>query len=694
MRLIRIPLAASRSGIALGLLLCIGLSTPAYAVWNSEDGSLEVRGFIDNATNVRHDYGLTKQRLQGQLELFKQAEPRGPFSDLSLGATFRVSYDAVYDLNSDEYGRGAGGPLYYPAPGNPALFGILATGDPNTPPFPPSTNPAFAGIFSPFTDGAIPLPGVPGGTINSPNNPNEGLRFAAADIYSYQDGGVMLATPVRPCDTDSRGCLHNYMDKTRSELRYKEFNDHWDFIREMWIAGTIPMGDGDDELHMRLGRQQVVWGRTDLFRVLDIVNPMDFSRENLYAEFEDSRIPQAMINLEYRMGATKSLEDLNFQLIYKVESFRPHDLGQGGEPYAILGAGNLFRALGNCWDNGCTVGNFPATSFTVDFPAHSIGIRDVNQPDHSEFGGRIEGVYKGVGFSLNAMYFYSQFPSLRGGIPTDDPFTPAIENVAHPYDIAFDIEFPRLFMIGGSADWYWEKARTSFRVETSYTTGEEYADTSQPDLYSDSDVFRGVIGFDRPTFIPWLNKDRAFLISAQVFYQRLLDYRSYNVNSIGIPVPVDQPYFGKIGFQDWEDNILLTLLIQGNYMNDRLTPQIITAYDTEARAGAIAPSIEYKPNNNWVFKIGLNLKWASKHGAWPADDNRSANPFPAATVPTAPGEAGSCPMPVFQNAPAACTVAFSSLGMSGFEPLGRFRSGPIGTAINEDEIQFTIRYQF
>jgi hypothetical protein len=98
------------------------------------------------------------------------------------------------------------------------------------------------------------------------------------------------------------------------------------------------------------------------------------------------------------------------------------------------------------------------------------------------------------------MYFYSQFPSLRGGIPTDDPFTPAVESVAHPYDIAFDIEFPRLFMVGGSADWYWERARTSFRVETSYTTDEEFADTSKPDLYSESDVFRGVIGF-RPAHL-------------------------------------------------------------------------------------------------------------------------------------------------------------------------------------------------
>ena len=36
----------------------------------------------------------------------------------------------------------------------------------------------------------------------------------------------------------------------------------------------------------------------------------------------------------------------------------------------------------------------------------------------------------------------------------------------------------------------------------------------------------------------------------------------------------------------------------------------------------------------------------------------------------------------------------SSLGVGGFEPLGRFRAGPIGSAINEDEFQLTIRYRF
>jgi hypothetical protein len=661
-----------------GTTACFGLGAPAQAEWKSDDGTLELRGFVDDVTTFRRDTDLTKQRVQGQLEFFKTFTPRGIFSELSLGGVVRASYDATFDINDDEYGDKAGGPLSYSMPDNPAFFSYI---NGFSPPFTPPTNIVYAGIFGPDgtgANGAIPLPGTLG-TINSPSNPNDGLRYAAGDIYGYGDGGVILATPVRPCDEDSRGCLEDYMDKDLNDLRYKEFNDDWDWLREFYVNASIPTTDSGQELNLRIGRQQVVWGRTDLFRVLDVVNPIDFSRENLYAEFEDSRIPQWMINAEYRVGPTSGLEDLNFQLLYKIEDFRPHDLGQGGEPYAILGAGNLFRALANCWDNGCTVGNFPAPGVAVDFPRNSIGIREVDLPNHTEIGGRIEGVYKGVGFSLNALYFYSQFPSLRGGIPTDDPFTPGVESVFHPYDIAFDVEFPRLFMMGGSADWYSEWAKSSFRIELSYTTDEEFADTSKPELYSKSDVFRGVIGFDRPTFIRFLNNDRAFLVSAQLFYQRLLDHETFNVNSLGIPT------LNEIGFQDHEDNILMTLLLQGNYLNDRLTPQILMAYDTQAQAGVVGPSLEYKPTNNWVLKLGFNLKWANDPAAMPADDNRSANPFPPATC---------APAIALSPDPTPCLTAYSSLGVSGFEPLGRFRSGPIGTAVNEDEVQFSVRYQF
>ncbi len=557
-------------------------------------------------------------------------------------------------------------------------------GGPGSSPFTPTTTPSYAGVFGPAVagaNGAIPLPGT-GGTINSVNNPNRGLRFAAEELYDYTDGGTVLATPVRPCDDDSRGCINDYMDRDLNELRFREFNDHWDWLRELYLNMTIPTFGGRNELNLRVGRQQVVWGRTDLFRVLDVVNPIDFGRQNIYAEFEDSRIPQGMINAEYRLGPVAFFEDLNFQLLYKFEEFRPHDLGQGGEPYAILGAGNLFRALKNCWDNGCTVGNFPVTGVAVDFPSGSIGIRDADVPDDEDIGARIEGVFKGVGFSLNALYYRSQFPSLRGGIAVNDPFVgPASgsDPQFYPYNFGFEIEFPRLMMYGASADWYWDWATTSFRIETTYTQDEEFADTSNVNLYNDSDVWRFVFGFDRPTFIPFLNKNRAFLISGQVFYQEILDHNKDSSNSAGFPT------IARIGFQDWAQNVFLTLLVQGNYLNDRLTPQVLAAYDTQAQALVVGPSLEYKPSNNWLFKVLVNWKWTNNNPAEDADDNRTANIFPPATC--APPLLGPPPNP-------ACFSSYSSFGGRGFEPLGRFKSGPIGTAAKEDELQFIVRYQF
>ena len=291
----------------------------------------EFRGFIENATFVRaHGVGISKSRNTLQMELSRAFRPSGLFSQVEINGTFRGSYDAVYDLNDDEFGKNSGGAVSFPAPGNPALFGILATGNPNTPPFPPSTNPSYAGIFSPFTTGAIPLPGVPGGNIGT-NNPNEGLMLLGSDVHNFENGGIVLAYPTRPCDIDSRGCLDGYMAEDKNELRFSEFNGRLDFIRELFLDATIEFADGD-ELGFRIGRQQVVWGRTDLFRVLDVINPVDFSRHNIFDELEDIRIPMGILNVEYRSGASGSFEDLNFQGIWKFEDFRPNNLGQAASP--------------------------------------------------------------------------------------------------------------------------------------------------------------------------------------------------------------------------------------------------------------------------------------------------------------------------------------------------------------------------
>ncbi|MEW8124056.1 MAG: DUF1302 family protein, partial [Candidatus Thiodiazotropha endolucinida] len=549
---------------------CLG--SGQAAAYTSEDGTLQINGFVENATYARRHVGLSKMRNTVQIEGSKDYGAKGSFSNVSFVGTFRATYDAVYDLNDDQFGSEAGGDI-----------GLESIGGAGTTPW---------GASDVST-------GVLGFGFDTGENPNEGLDNLGNALHDTE-GGVGMGVPVRPCDVDSRGCIKDYLDFDESDLKYPEFNDRLDFLREAYIDATMPTESGAT-WNFRLGRQQVVWGRTDLFRVLDVINPVDYSRHNIYDELEDIRIPMWMATGEYRMGATESFDDLNLQFVWNFDEFRPSNLGQGGTPYAILDAGSFFRAMKNCWDNGCSVANFAGGALSTDFPAHVIGIRDVHLPDwslsNSQFGVKLEGDYQGLGFSLNALTYRSQLPSLRGVVDTaDNPFTTDIESQSYDYLIAFDMHFPRVNLLGGSLDFYVDDIKSVFRVEAAYTQGEEFANTLRPELYSESDVFRYVVGWDRPTFIPFLNERRAFLLSAQLFGEYLVDHERETINGI------------EAGIPNWEINHIGTLLIKGWYKNDRVSPQVIMAHDFKAHASVIAPSVDWLISDNLRLTVGANVK--------------------------------------------------------------------------------------
>ena len=671
-----------------GVIACALVFSPGQvSAWNSKDGTLELHGFLDNTYHNRDDYGITKERVRGQIEWSKVFKPTGLFSEFSFHGTLRATYDGVYDLNDDEYGDRSGGSVFGSSSGIPI-------GHAN-------------GLQTPWGHSPVTAnnPGLPGGGgfgFDLLTNPNEGLKKVSSELGVSNNngefgGGLELFTPTRPCNVDSRGCIPGYMDADMDDLRFPEFTDDHGWLREIYIDATMPVNNGD-EINFRIGRQQVVWGRTDLFRVLDQVNPIDFSIQSIYEEFEDSRIPLGIFSAEYRAGAVGAFDDLNLQLLWNFEKFRPNTLGQGGQPYNILLAGDAFRSLKNCWDNGCTVSNFatglvPDGNLSTDFPAHIIGIRDIHLPgwDFDQGGVRLEGVFRSVGFSINAMTFYSQLPSLRGGIESQNPFlapgtphpiVPDPTEVGGTYKVrpfvpAFDIHFPRVTLVGASVDFYVDPVKSAIRMEMAHTSGEEFADTSKSDLHSESDVIRWVIGWDRPTYIRWLNPNRTFLLSAQIFGQHILDHKSISHPGTG----------SQIGFQDWKNGYIGTFLFQGFFANDRILPRLILARDFRAKATVLGPGVDYLINDNLRLIFGANIKLGT--GRRVADDGRTSNSFPPFTAgPACNPAAGSV-------APCLPGNETSSLGIRrGFEPLGRFRSGPLGMAQHEDEFQILIRYRF
>ncbi|MCB1678889.1 MAG: DUF1302 domain-containing protein [Halioglobus sp.] len=679
---------AATAALSGGALLALALCAGAPQVLASD---MDVAGFVENATYYRESRGISKSRNTAQVEFGKDISGAFKTSRMTFNATLRATYDAVYELNDGEWGENAGGPITLAngtfggrvphGGGLKFAVGGVPTGLPPTLGFPPSTDftPFFGGPASPNAMFGLP-------NVVSMSNPNEGLEMLGGHLSS-ENGGIAFGVPVRPCDIDRRGCkpLEDYMDLDESEMAWSDFNDRWDFIREFYLSGSFDLAN-DDQVGFKVGKQQIIWGRTDLFRVLDVINPVDYSRNNIYDELEDIRIPMWMAELEYRWGATEFFGDINLSFVWNFDKFRPSNLGQAGQPYQILDAGSFFRGMANCWENGCTVSNFPVPApggglaglGAVDFGPGVIGIRDVKLPEwnlsNTQFGIKLEGVKNEIGFSLNFLETRQQLPVLRGHIPSIDPFNPFVID-DYDYALAFDIEFPRVTLIGGSLDLYWDAIKSAFRIELAHTDGEEFADTSVPDLYSESDVVRWVVGWDRSTFIPFLNKDRAFLISAQAFGQHLLDHNEH-IGAVlpGLPPP------GKVGMADHENNYLFTLLIQGWYMNDRLNPQIIMAHDYESGHTTIAPAIEWLLDNHWQFTLRANYKIDDGVSTW--DDDRASIPYPGLSAALTGGATTGL-------APTA-----SNGGLRGANPLGRFADGPLGMAQEEDEIQITVRYRF
>lgn len=587
--------------------------------------------------------GLAKFRNTLQVEADKNLDDGWAFHTVLRG-----TWDGVYRMNDDQYGKKAGGSINMQ-----------------------STTPGGY-VTQPWGTG--PVAGVAFFPASYPaSNPNDGLRVLG-DRWHSIDGGVAFAVPVRPCDVDRRGCADfgGYGDLKLRELESPEFNSKLDFIREAYAKKIFTLQDGTD-LFVKVGRQQIVWGRTDLFRVLDVFNPVDYSRNNIYDELQDIRIPLWSAQAEWRFGGSEMLQERNLQLIWSFDQFRANNLGQCGSPNAILDAGCFFRGMKNLWDNGGTVSNFanvaPGTLLATNFGPGQIGIASVHLPKWSEaatVGMKFEGVTQGgISFSLNAMSYRSQLPSLRGGKRATNAFTGAYQD-AWPYLISFDMYFPRVNLIGGSMDFQSEKLGAAFRLEAAVTSGEEFANTARPELYSRNKVFRSVIGVDRPTFIPFINENQATLISGQLFYQHIFDHERHDST------------LGTVGMPDWENSFIGTLLIKGFLRNGQVSPQLIMARDFQARAWAVAPQVEWIHSDKLKFTLGANYKGKGDIGGWKFDDCRACNPWPPFTAPV--GDAD--PFTAY------------SRGLSGFEPLGRFRAGPIGSAFKENDIYFTMRYKF
>jgi len=89
--------------------------------------------------------------------------------------------------------------------------------------------------------------------------------------------------------------IYDLRDKPYSEDERKE-NQHETELFDAYIEGSL-----SDNLDVKLGRQVVVWGRSDTIRITDVLNPID-NRKPAMVDIEDLRLPVAMVKVDYFVG--------------------------------------------------------------------------------------------------------------------------------------------------------------------------------------------------------------------------------------------------------------------------------------------------------------------------------------------------------------------------------------------------------
>ena len=106
----------------------------------------------------------------------------------------------------------------------------------------------------------------------------------------------------------------------------------------------------DSRLWIRVGKQNIVWGKTELFRTTDQFNPVDLALASL-PSLEESRIALWSVRGIWSFYDVGPLKDVRLELAMNFDDFEPIDLGRCGEPYAVWLVCGKSTAL---WAHGVT----------------------------------------------------------------------------------------------------------------------------------------------------------------------------------------------------------------------------------------------------------------------------------------------------------------------------------------------------
>jgi hypothetical protein len=367
-------------------------------------------------------------------------------------------------------------------------------------------------------------------------------------------------------------------------------------------------------LFLRIGRQNLAWGETDTFRLLDAINPLDNTFGGPFEDLDDRRIPLWMLRGSYNFGTVGPISSAMIEAFWV-----PGNWDVSVAPYAPSG-----------------------TAYAAPIPdtgMRKFQVRPDKEMSNSRWGVRLMGV---LGNNLNfSIAHYKTFLDMPTAVLGVEPGTQVVMGTSSLFQelIWEDVQItggsfnycdPRTDIIWrGEVAWFWDEA--VFIPEENLKISDESIPMPPAlvDLISDltgtdlrelgitslpinptggtvphKNILRYMIGFDKYLWIRPLNPRTTFMISGQYFGQWIPDYDDRLRQLLALyPKPLD-----FVGVRETEHTF--TFLARTNYMNGVINPQVVVAYDVRG-AWLFMPSIMllHEP-------FRFNIQYSGVYGAF------------------------------------------------------------------------------
>lgn len=400
------------------------------------------------------------------------------------------------------------------------------------------------------------------------------------------------------------------------EWEWNRYDRYGEILREFYVDINTA------KLHFRLGRQQVVWGESDGLRLMDVINPLDQRREfNLRDSDEGyryTRIPLWLLKATYFPDWQP----------FNIQDFQIEFIINPGKPKT-----NRLEAYES--DGGVWATEEPNLPYGVRVRVD--GLTPKTKLRNAEYAVRVMGVLNGWLFTLNGYYGLQQDFYLK-------PTGPSLVNPRWGDGRFLQLNFDGVYSWRKIVGFTVNKELTSIRfrkttspvlrIETLYEfdkpfqyEGKHVGDMAWTGLNGNyrqykkfKDQTRTMVGIDWNIYIRPLNPRESFFFSTQFFLYYIRNQNGQYVNAPFYfrnnvkydPLPPLPPSRDRKYIDPWrihQTQKFFSFLVNTNYDNKRITPQVLYLYDMNEHAHGLKAKINFNYGTRWRPEIGYMAWW-------------------------------------------------------------------------------------